>query len=538
MKRWFEKSVVYQIYPLSFKDSNNDGIGDIQGIISELPYLSELGIDIIWLSPVYQSSMDDNGYDISEYYKINPMFGTLDDFKELLDKAHKLGIKIVMDLVINHTSDEHIWFKEALKGKDNPYRDYFIWRDPVEGSVPNKLESAFTGSAWEFDSKSEQYYFHLFSKKQPDLNWSNPKLRKELYDMINWWLDLGIDGFRLDVIDLIGKDIDQEITYNGPHLYKYLEEMYENCFKGKNILTVGETPAVTLERATKYTKSDYPVLDMVFNFEHCTLDEVQETDKWNLKDLDLCELKQVFKKWQQGLSQRGWNSLFWSNHDTPRIISRYHEGSDYIDKRGKMLATLLHFMQGTPYIYQGDEIGMTNIRFDHIEEYKDIETRNIYIEKLEMGWSHEKIMAAIYKKSRDNARTPIQWNEKEYAGFSDVKPWINVNPNYKQINVETNLKNKDSLFYYYKKLIRLRKEIDLITYGEFELVEEKHKSIFAYKRFDHNEELLVICNFYEEPCEFTLDHCNYDVVIGNYDDFKVGPELSLKPYECVVLKKY
>lgn len=528
MERWFEKSVVYQIYPLSFKDSNNDGYGDIQGIIQQLSYLKLLGIDIIWLSPVYNSPMNDNGYDISDYYEINPIFGTMDDVKELLKKAHELNLKIVMDLVINHTSDEHIWFKEALKGKENPYRDFYIWRETA-----NKIESAFTGSAWEYDELSQQYYFHLYSKKQPDLNWSNPRLRQELYKMVNWWIDIGVDGFRLDVIDLIGKDVDLNITYNGPKLYQYLEELYEQCFKGKNLITIGETPAVTLDRAKLYTQINKPVLDMVFNFDHCTIDEEKGKDKWHLKSLDLNELKQVFKKWQQGLHNHGWNSLFWSNHDSPRIISRFHDEKQLREKQGKMLETLLFFMQGTPYIYQGDEIGMTNVCFDSIEKYKDIETINIYYEKLEKGWTYDQVMKAIHAKSRDNARTPMQWDDGEYASFSNVLPWIDVNANYKEINVLNNLQNKNSLFYYYQKLIQLRKKLDIIIHGSFELIDEKHKEIFAYKRIFNNQTLYVVCNFYNKETNIHLDLKNYQLIISNYDNLNLTSKL--RPYESFVL---
>ncbi len=527
MNRWFERSVVYQIYPLSFYDNNHDGIGDIQGIIMKLDYLKLLGIDILWLSPIYSSPMIDNGYDISNYYDINPLFGNLSDFKALLEKAHQLEMKIIMDLAVNHTSFEHHWFKEALKGRENPFRNFYIWRDE-----PNEILSAFTGSAWEFDGNSNQYYFHLFSKEQPDLNWDNPQLREEIYKMINWWLNLGIDGFRLDVIDLIGKDVNQQITYNGPKLLEYFEEMYQKCFKNKKVMTVGETPAVTTDLAKKYSK----YLDMVFNFEHFTLDEIAGKDKWSIKKLDLKDLKQVFEKWQIGLHNKGWNSLFWSNHDSPRIISRFNNSKLYNEKNAKMLATMLHFMQGTPYIYQGEEIGMTNVRFPNIEDYKDLETINIYKEKIDKGWTKQEIMESIYVKSRDNARTPMQWDDGKFAGFSDVTPWIGINQNYHMINVEKNINDEGSIFYYYKSLIQLRKQLDIIIYGDFCLVYKDFKNLFAYKRKYKTETLLVICNFYDTDVQLTLDNHVYQLIIANYHDFEIKESLILRPYECCVLK--
>lgn len=539
MKRWFEQSVVYQIYPLSFYDSNGDGIGDIPGIIEKLDYIQTLGADVIWLSPVYASPMDDNGYDISDYYAIHPLFGTMDDFKRLLAEAHKRGIKIIMDLVVNHTSDEHVWFKEALKGKDNPYRDYYIWRKPApDGGVPNNIRSVFSGPAWEYDESSGEYYFHMFSKRQPDLNWQNPKLREAIYQMINWWLDLGIDGFRLDVIDHIGKDVDKKQIVDGPYLYDYLEEMYEKCFRGRDILTVGETPGSTVEMAKRLTAKDRPILSMIFNFQHIGLDEVPGQGKWALKPLDLRDLKRVFNSWQQGLHGVGWNSLYWSNHDQPRIISRW--GDDSTEERrvlsGKMLATILHLMEGTPYIYQGEEIGMTNVRFTDLSDYRDIETLNMYQEKREQGWSHNQIMASIYAKGRDNARTPMQWDDSPQAGFTTGTPWIKVNPNYKRINVKQALSDPDSLFYYYQKLIRLRKQERLIQVGSFELLEPDHPQLFMYRRHLGREHLLVVANFYGDPLEVMIEERDYELLIANYEDVTIQPKLTLRPFETIVLK--
>lgn len=539
MNRWFEQAVVYQIYPMSFNDSNGDGIGDIPGIIEKLDYLKELGVDVIWLSPVYQSPMDDNGYDISDYYAIHPMFGTMDDFKRLLDEAHKRGLRIIMDLVVNHTSDEHVWFKEALKGKDNPYRDYYIWRQPnPDGSAPNDILSVFSGPAWQYDEASGEYYFHMFSKRQPDLNWQNPELREEIYRMINWWLDLGIDGFRLDVIDHIGKDVDQKIIVDGPYLYDYLDEMYERCFKGRDILTVGETPGSTVEMARRLTNKERPILSMIFNFQHIGLDEIPGQGKWALKPLDLRDLKRVFTNWQVELHDLGWNSLYWSNHDQPRIISRWGDASTEENRvrSGKMLATLLHMMEGTPYIYQGEEIGMTNVKFPELSDYRDIETLNMYKEKREQGWTHDQIMTSIYAKGRDNARTPMQWDDSENAGFTTGTPWMKVNPNYKNINVKQALADKNSLFYYYQQLIQIRKQERVIQVGTFELLEEDHPQLFMYRRHHANEHLLVICNFVGEEVNVTIEDHDYEMLISNYEDVTINPEMTLRPFEAIALK--
>ena len=416
-RQWWHSSVVYQIYPRSFNDSNGDGIGDINGIREKLDYLKELGIDVIWLSPVYKSPNDDNGYDISDYCDIMDEFGTMEDMDNLLKEANERGIKILMDLVVNHTSDEHKWFIEAKKSKDNEYRDYYIWRDPVDGHEPNDLGSTFSGSAWQYDETTGQYYLHLFSKKQPDLNWENENVRSEVYKMMNFWVDKGIGGFRMDVIDLIGKVPDEMITGNGPKLHEYLQEMNKAALEGNDLLTVGETWGATPEVAKLYSNPERKELSMVFQFEHIGLDQIEGKEKWDLKELELLDLKKVLSKWQTELEGQGWNSLFWNNHDLPRIVSRWGNDKEYRVLSAKMLATLLHGMKGTPYIYQGEELGMTNVKFEDINEYNDIESLNMYKDRLSKGYTHDEIMESIYAKGRDNARTPMQWDSTENAGF-------------------------------------------------------------------------------------------------------------------------
>ena len=441
-RQWWHSSVVYQIYPRSFNDSNGDGIGDINGIREKLDYLKELGIDVIWLSPVYKSPNDDNGYDISDYCDIMDEFGTMEDMDNLLKEANEKGIKILMDLVVNHTSDEHKWFIEAKKSKDNEYRDYYIWRDPVEGHEPNELGSCFSGSAWQYDETTGQYYLHLFSKKQPDLNWENEKVRNEVYKMMNFWVDKGIGGFRMDVIDLIGKVPDKMITGNGPKLHDYLQEMNKAALEGNDLLTVGETWGATPEVAKLYSNPERHELSMVFQFEHIGLDQIEGKEKWDLKPLELLELKKVLSKWQTELEGQGWNSLFWNNHDLPRIVSRWGNDKEYRVLSAKMLATLLHGMKGTPYIYQGEELGMTNVRFEDINEYNDIESLNMYKDRISKGYTHEEIMESIYAKGRDNARTPMQWDNSENAGFTTGKPWLSINENYEVINAKQCLEDE------------------------------------------------------------------------------------------------
>lgn len=541
-KKWWHNSVVYQIYPKSFYDSNNDGIGDLNGIISKLDYLKNLGIDVIWLSPVYKSPNDDNGYDISDYYDIMDEFGTMEDMDRLLKEANNRNIKILMDLVVNHTSSEHKWFKEAIKNKDSKYRDYYIFRKPLDGDVPNGLESCFGGSAWEMDETSNEYYLHLFSKKQPDLNWENPNMRKEIYNMMNFWINKGIAGFRMDVIDLIGKDIDKEITGNGPKLHTLIKEMNRETFGDKNLLTVGETWGVTPDIAKLYSNPNGDELSMVFQFEHIGLDEIKGKSKWDLANLDFVELKKVFSKWQAELEGRGWNSLFWNNHDLPRIVSRWgNDKGEYRKLSAKMLATILHMQKGTPYIYQGEEIGMTNVKFDSIEDYKDIETLNMYKERIDKGYDRNHIMNSIYVKSRDNARTPMQWSREQNGGFTKGIPWIRVNENYKDINVDEALRDKDSVFYHYKALINLRKENDVIIYGTYNCIDINHKAIYSYVRELNGIKFLVVANFYDKIEKFILpQNIHYDkcqLILSNYKDSNNIPnEIVLRPYEALIYK--
>ncbi|MDH5930038.1 MULTISPECIES: glycoside hydrolase family 13 protein [Vibrio] len=540
-QKWWHDAVVYQIYPRSFLDSNNDGIGDLNGIISKLDYLKELGINVIWLSPVYQSPMDDNGYDISDYQAIAEEFGTMEEMKHLMDEAKERDIKIVMDLVVNHTSDEHRWFEQARSSKDNPYRDYYIWRDAQpDGSAPDDQGSIFGGSAWQWDELTQQYYFHLFSKRQPDLNWENPKIQEEVHTMMNWWIDLGIGGFRLDVIDLIGKEIDKGITGNGPRLHKLLQQMNQATFGNKDLLTVGETWGATPEIAKLYSGQDRNELSMVFQFEHITL-TWENGDKWNPIPLDLREFKNVLTKWQLELADGGWNSLFWNNHDLPRLVSKYGDDKHFRVESAKMLATCLHFLKGTPYIYQGEEIGMTNVAFDNLDQYKDIETHNFYKVKTESGVTHEHMMDAIHENSRDNARTPMHWNNQTNAGFSEGTPWIELNPNYPEINVESALADPGSIFYHYKTLIELRKAHPAIVYGSFIPVFEEHDKVFAYVRELDGEQLFVVCNFSGDS--LTLDVPEQyrtqtaTCLINNYGEVSsLDTQLNLAPYEAFTLK--
>ncbi|WP_442760608.1 glycoside hydrolase family 13 protein [Enterococcus italicus] len=537
MTSWWQKAVVYQIYPRSFQDSNGDGIGDIPGIISRLDYLQLLGITAIWLSPVYKSPNDDNGYDISDYEDIMDEFGSMADMEELIQEANKRDIKIVMDLVVNHTSDEHAWFVEAKKGKENPYRDYYVWRDPVNGDVPNDLHSAFSGSAWEYDEASGQYYLHLFSKKQPDLNWENKKVRQEVYDMMNFWLEKGIGGFRMDVIDLIGKLPDQSITGNGPMLHTYLQEMNQATFGSQDVMTVGETWGATPEIAKLYSDPTRNELSMVFQFEHIGLDQQEGKDKWDLKPLSIGQLKQILSKWQTSLGHEGWNSLFWNNHDLPRIVSRWGNDKEYRVESAKMFAIVLHMMKGTPYIYQGEEIGMTNCPISTIDEVDDIESINMYNERLDQGYTKEAIIESINAKGRDNARTPVQWDNSANAGFTTGTPWLHVNPNYPEINVKQSLADEDSVFYTYKKLIELRKEHAIVVWGEYELIEDTEEEVFAYYREFSGEKWLVVANFSESKQTFTLEEEIGEVLVHNYHtSLPKSGEVSLKPYEAFATK--
>ena len=554
-KRWWKESVVYQIYPRSFCDSNGDGIGDLNGITGKLDYLKELGIDVIWLSPVYKSPNDDNGYDISDYQAIMDEFGTMEDFDRMLAIAHEKGIKIMMDLVVNHTSDEHKWFIESRKSTDNPYRDYYIWRPAKEdGNLPNNWGSCFSGPAWEYDKTTDMYFLHLFSKKQPDLNWDNPAVRQDVFDMMNWWLKKGVDGFRMDVISLISKEPglpDKEpgingyatfnVSANGPHVHEYLQEMRQKALNNADTITVGECSGVTLEEAKKYARSDEKELNMVFQFEHMDVDSDEKAGKWTTKKMDLRNLKKILTRWQKGLQDIAWNSLYWENHDQPRSVSRFGNDSDeYREISAKMLATCIHMMQGTPYVYQGEELGMTNCPFNTLDNFRDLESINAFHELTEQGkMTEEDMMAAIGYKGRDNARTPMQWDDSAYAGFSTATPWIMVNPNYTKINAKDQINREDSVFKYYQKLIKLRHESELIVYGTYDLILDDDKDIYAYIRTLGDEKLIVYCNFSENTREVELpeEFTNGKVLISNYSDAKANQKIALRPYEAIVIQK-
>lgn len=554
-KRWWKESVVYQIYPRSFCDSNGDGIGDLNGITGKLDYLKELGIDVIWLSPVYKSPNDDNGYDISDYQAIMDEFGTMEDFDRMLATAHKKGIKIMMDLVVNHTSDEHKWFIESRKSTDNPYRDYYIWRPAKEdGSLPNNWGSCFSGPAWEYDKTTDMYFLHLFSKKQPDLNWDNPAVRQDVFDMMNWWLKKGVDGFRMDVISLISKEPglpDKEpgingyatfnVSANGPHVHEYLQEMRQKALNNADTITVGECSGVTLEEAKKYARSDEKELNMVFQFEHMDVDSDEKAGKWTTRKMDLRNLKKILTRWQKGLQDIAWNSLYWENHDQPRSVSRFGNDSDeYREISAKMLATCIHMMQGTPYVYQGEELGMTNCPFNTLDNFRDLESINAFHELTEQGkMTEEDMMAAIGYKGRDNARTPMQWDDSAYAGFSTANPWIMVNPNYTKINAKDQVNREDSVFKYYQKLIKLRHESELIVYGTYDLILDDDKDIYAYIRTLGDKKLIVYCNFSENTREVELpeEFVNKKVLISNYSDAKANQKITLRPYEAIVIQK-
>lgn len=547
---WWKKAVVYQIYPKSFYDASGDGIGDIKGITAKLDYLKTLGIDCIWITPIYQSPQRDNGYDISDYYSIDETYGTMDDFDELLNEAHKRGIKVIMDIVVNHTSTKHSWFIEARKSKESPYRDFYIWKDAKEtGEPPTNWESKFGGSAWQYDDETGQYYLHLFDVTQADLNWENETLRKKLYKMMHFWLQKGVDGFRLDVINLISKDRrfpddpegdGRKFYTDGPRIHEYLQEMNREVFSQYDIMTVGEMSSTTIENCILYTRPDRRELNMTFNFHHLKVD-YPNGEKWTKAEFDFPQLKSILSTWQTKMQEGGgWNALFWCNHDQPRIVSRYGDDGRYRVESAKMLATTIHMMQGTPYIYQGEEIGMTNPYFSSIEEYRDVESLNMHKILLEQGKSEAEVMDILMQKSRDNSRTPVQWNDKENAGFTTGTPWIGLAKNYKEINVEKALKDPDSIFYHYQKLIKLRKEYDIVTEGDYRLILKDHPQIFAYLRTGKSgEKLLVVNNFFAEEATFEkpefLEEDSGKVLISNYKD---TPEhfrqLVLRPYESVV----
>ena len=550
-KAWWKEAVIYQIYPRSFADSNGDGIGDLNGITAHLDYLETLGIDVIWLSPVYKSPNDDNGYDISDYRDIMDDFGTMEDFDRLLAEAHRHHIKIVMDLVVNHTSDEHAWFIESRSSKDNPHRDYYIWKEPKNGKEPNNWGSCFGGSAWELDERTGMYYLHCFSKKQPDLNWENPKVRDEVFDMMNWWCEKGIDGFRMDVISMISKDQSypdgpvEDGLYgsfgpyvcNGPRVHEFLQEMNNRVLSHYDLLTVGEAAGVTIDEAKKYANSDGTELGMVFQFEHVDLVK-SPIGKWTDQKPQLTDFRRVMNKWQYELEGKAWNSLFLDNHDQPRVVSRFGNDSEaYRVISAKMLATCLHMMKGTPYIYQGEELGMTNVYFDKLEDYRDIESINAFHQYVDSGIvKAEDMMRYLKEISRDNARTPMQWDDSKNAGFTDGTPWINVNPNYKEINAKAAVADPNSVFHYYQELIKLRHTLPIIVYGKFQGLLEDSETIYAYNRLLDGQVLTVACNFTDQEQDCTLfDDLAGEELISNYKEHKAG---KLQPYEArVILRK-
>lgn len=554
-KTWWKEAVIYQIYPRSFNDSDGDGIGDLAGIIEKLDYLKNLGIDVIWLSPVYKSPNADNGYDISDYQDIMDEFGTMEDFDKLLDEAHKRNIKIVMDLVVNHTSDEHKWFIESRKSKDNPYRDYYIWREPkADGSAPNNWGSCFSGSAWEYDDNTDMYYLHLFATKQPDLNWDNEKVRDEVFKMMRWWCDKGVDGFRMDVISMISKTVDMPdgevkegniygdfapYSIHGPNVHKYLKEMNEKVLSKYDLITVGETAGVTVEEALKYAGENSNELNMVFHFEHVELGNKE--NKWNTNRVKLSEFKTILSNWQVDLYNKAWNSLYLENHDQPRSVSRFGDDSDeYRVISAKMLATAIYLLQGTPYIYQGQELGMVNYPFTCIEEFRDIENINAYKELVldTKSRTKEDLIAAFRYKSRDNARTPMQWDDTENAGFTTGEPWLKVNPNYKEINAKKEVEDAGSVFNYYKKLLALRKKSETIIYGEYEVIDLKNEDTYYYIRRLGNEEILVLCNFTKKNIEVDLGKfVSGEIFISNYERESLENLKELKAYEAIAIKR-
>ena len=557
---WWKKSVVYQIYPKSFYDTTGNGVGDIAGIIEKLDYLKKLGVDVVWLTPIYKSPQRDNGYDISDYFVIQEEYGTMEDFDRLITEAHKRDLKIIMDIVVNHTSTEHEWFQEAKKSKDNPYRDFYIWKDQKEdGSAPTNWVSKFGGSAWEHDKLTEQSYLHLFDVTQADLNWENERVRRSVYDMMTFWFEKGVDGFRLDVINLISKDqrfLDDDGSIapgdgrkfytDGPRVHEYMREMNQEVFSKYDSMTVGEMSSTTVDHCIQYSHPDRGELSMTFNFHHLKVD-YPNGEKWALADFDFIKLKEILSTWQTEMNKGGgWNALFWCNHDQPRVVSRYGNDELYHNKSAKMLAATIHLMQGTPYIYQGEEIGMTNPKFSSIDEYRDVESLNVYEIKRAQGMDENEILEILKHKSRDNSRTPVQWSDEPNAGFTKGTPWINPADNYREINVEKALDDEDSIFYFYQKLIALRKQYDIITYGNYELILGEDEQIFAYIRNGADEKLLVINNFYgsetifQLPENLTFEGYHSEILLSNYEDSsKELKRVLLRPYESIVyhLKK-
>ncbi|WP_062049378.1 alpha,alpha-phosphotrehalase [Bacillus sp. JCM 19034] len=551
MNEWWRRAVVYQIYPKSFNDTTGNGVGDIQGIIEKLDYLHTLGVDVLWVTPIYESPQKDNGYDISDYFSIHEEYGTMADFEKLLDEVHARGMKLIMDLVVNHTSTEHKWFKEAIASGDSQYRHYYIWKDPVDGGEPSNWQSKFGGNAWEYDEKSGQYYLHLFDVTQADLNWENEELRHAVYDMMHFWFEKGIDGFRLDVINLISKDQSfpndhdgdgRRFYTDGPRVHEFLQEMNQAVLSKYDSMTVGEMSSTSIEHCINYSNPNRNELSMTFNFHHLKVD-YPNGEKWALADFDFQALKDILSTWQVEMHKGGgWNALFWCNHDQPRVVSRYGNAEDYHQKSAKMLAAAIHMMQGTPYIYQGEEFGMTNPKFESIDQYRDVETLNYYKRMKKEGNSEEEIMAIIKEKSRDNSRTPVQWNDQPHGGFTTGTPWINVAENYKEINAEQALKDNDSIFYFYQKLIRLRHELAIVTEGVYRRLDQKHPQLFLYERVKENEKLLVINNFYDQDVTFDIpaewqEDLNAELLLSNGSERKLEKKMTLSPYDSLIFHK-
>ena len=555
-EQWWHKSTVYQIYPKSFNDTTGNGQGDINGIIEKLGYLKKLGVEVLWLTPMYKSPQADNGYDISDYYNIDENYGTMQDFEKLMEEAHRRGLKIVMDIVVNHSSTENEWFKKSEQ-EDPEYRDFYIWKDAVNGKEPTNWQSKFGGNAWKYSEKRKQYYLHLFDVTQADLNWENENVRKKVYEMIRFWLNKGVDGFRLDVINLISKDQrflnddgsdkrfvpdGRRFYTDGPKIHEYLKEMNKEAFGSDELITVGEMSSTSLDNCVRYSNPSEKELSMVFSFHHLKVD-YPNGEKWIKAPFNFIELKKIFSEWQKGMyNGNGWNATFWNNHDQPRALSRFGNDGKYHNESGKMLATVLHGLQGTPYIYQGEEFGMTNPYFDDINKYRDVESHNIYKIKEKEGLSNKEILDILMQKSRDNSRTPMQWDNSKNAGFTTGTPWIGIPDNYREINAEAALNDENSIFYHYKKLINLRKNEELMVIGKYEDIDLENEKVYAYRRVGDNGELVIISNFYENPVEFDvkgLNLNNAEVLLSNY---KTEPEISkekifLKPYEAVIFKK-
>lgn len=547
-RQWWKEAVVYQIYPRSFQDSNGDGIGDLAGITSRLDYLKYLGIDVLWVSPFFKSPNDDNGYDISDYREIMTEFGSMEDFKTLIGEIHARDMKLVMDLVVNHSSDEHAWFQESKKSRDNEKSDYYIWKDPkADGSPPNDWTSIFSGPAWEYVKERDQYYLHLFSKKQPDLNWENEALRQEVYEIMKFWINQGVDGFRMDVINLISKKFYEEgqgedIHFMGPRVHEFLQEMYQEVLAGEDLLTVGECPGATVDDAIDFTAPERKELHMIFTFEHMDLDGGKH-GKWDFKDFSMPALRENLIHWQESLHGKGWNSLYLNNHDQPRMVSRFGDDETYRVQSAKMLANLVHFMEGTPYIYQGEELGMTNLDIESLEDLKDLESLNAWRDLVEEKkvFSKEHMMEAIRRKGRDNARSPMQWDDTKKAGFTSGTPWLKVNSNYPEINAADQVKKEDSVFHYYRKLISLRRELPVMVYGKTNLLFPDHEEIFAWERILGDERLIVVNNFTKNTVTVDLREAvereEFTLYLSNYKDFKMSESGSyqLRAYESFVL---